>query len=136
MGKSLISFSNIPLKFSHIPRSFLPFNHSNQCLFLRPCDKSSSGYKKVSVLSTKPGRKLFTKAMLFETSYRKEYTKIGAKSIGPIPASQLIQVVKIVAKTGAEVWFIFICQFFELPSRCFDLIFLCIFVSGNFMEKL
>ncbi|KAJ0075243.1 hypothetical protein Patl1_34526 [Pistacia atlantica] len=86
---------------AHIP-SLLPFNHSNQCPFLRPCDKSSSGYKKVSVLSTKPGRKLCTKAMLSEISYRKEYTKIGAKSAGPIPPSQLIQVVEIVAKTDAE----------------------------------
>ncbi|KAJ0081726.1 hypothetical protein Patl1_11888 [Pistacia atlantica] len=103
MGRSLISFSNIPLKFSHIPRSFLPLNHSNQCPFLKPGNNSLSGYQKVSVLSTKPGRKLCTKAVLSETSYQKEYPKIGAKSTGPIPPSQLIQIVETAAKTGAEV---------------------------------
>ncbi|KAJ0044894.1 hypothetical protein Pint_05530 [Pistacia integerrima] len=103
MGRSLISFSNIPLKFSHIPRSFLPLYHSNQWPFLKPSDKSSSGYQKVSVLSTKPGRKLCTKAVLSETSYQKEYPKIGAKCTGPIPPSQLIQVVEIAAKTGLNM---------------------------------
>lgn len=103
MGRSLISFSNIPLKFSYIPRSFPPLNHSNQCLFLKPSNNFSSGYKKVSTLSTKLGRKVSTTAVLSETSYQKDYPKIGAKSTGPIPPSQLIQVVETAAKTGAEV---------------------------------
>ncbi|KAJ0007848.1 hypothetical protein Pint_30132 [Pistacia integerrima] len=132
MGRSLISFSNIPLKISHIPRSFLPFNHSNQCPFLKSYDKSSSGYKKVSVLSTKPGRKLCTKAMLSETSYRKEYPKIGAKSTGLIPPNELIQVVEIiVAKTRAEALSVsfrgYSANFFELPLLVFLFYFFTIF---------
>ncbi|XP_044496837.1 phosphatase IMPL1, chloroplastic-like isoform X1 [Mangifera indica] len=103
MGRSLISFSNIPLKFSYIPRSFPPLNHSNQCLFLKPSNNFSSVYKKVSTLSTKLGRKVSTTAVLSETSYQKDYPKIGAKSTGPIPPSQLIQVVETAAKTGSEV---------------------------------
>lgn len=131
MGRSLISFSNIPLKFSYIPRSFPPLNHSNQCLFLKPSNNFSSGYKKVSTLSTKLGRKVSTTAVLSETSYQKDYPKIGAKSTGPIPPSQLIQVVETAAKTGAEVCLLVILQFYEYLVLFLDFTF----VIGKFHRE-
>lgn len=110
MGRSLVSFTNVPLRFSQVPRSFPPPNHSTQCQVPRHNANSFSGYQKARVLTAKPTRTFCTKAVLSEIPYQ----KVGAKSTGPIPLSQLIQVVESAAKTGAEVWFNFLsfCWFF------------------------
>ncbi|KAL9456553.1 hypothetical protein AB3S75_005727 [Citrus x aurantiifolia] len=99
MGRSLVSFTNVPLRFSQVPRSFPPPNHSTQCQVPRHNANSFSGYQKARVLTAKPTRTFCTKAVLSEIPYQ----KVGAKSTGPIPPSQLIQVVESAAKTGAEV---------------------------------
>lgn len=104
MGRCLVSFSNIPLRFSHVPRSFPPLNHPNQCQILRPSDNSLCSYQNFRGFTVKPVGKFCAKAVLSEIPYQ----KVGAKSTGPIPPSQLIQVVETAAKTGAEVWFNFL----------------------------
>lgn len=103
MGRSLISFTNVPLRFSHIPRSLAPSDLPHRCQILRLPANSLSGYRKVSIVSAKQRRRLCTKAVLSEN---KQYPKMGAKTTGPIPPSQLIQVVEFAAKTGAEVCFL------------------------------
>ncbi|KAH7569556.1 hypothetical protein JRO89_XS06G0185300 [Xanthoceras sorbifolium] len=100
MGMSLVSFTSIPLRFSHVPRSILPLNSPNQCQIQRASDDSLSGYRQARVLTSKPIRTVCTKAVLSE---QRQYPKMGAKSTGPIPPSQLIQVVETAATTGAEV---------------------------------
>ncbi|KAF2302639.1 hypothetical protein GH714_000541 [Hevea brasiliensis] len=48
-------------------------------------------------------KNLPTKAVLSELPNQRQYPKVAANSAGPIPPSQLIQVVETAAKTGAEV---------------------------------
>ncbi|KDP23150.1 hypothetical protein JCGZ_00142 [Jatropha curcas] len=92
----------MPLRFSHIPRSFPPSNYLNQCFPQRYSENSQCGYGSIH-LKLKPKRNLCTKAVVSEFPNQKQYPKVGAQSTGPIPTSQLIQVVETAAKTGAEV---------------------------------
>lgn len=109
MGRSLISSTSIPLRFSQIPRSLNPVSHHK----LSPpfnFDRFASyriGFRDLGVprnLSlTLPMRRFCTKAVISEFPNEKRYSKIGADSPGPIPAKQLLEAVEIAAKTGAEV---------------------------------
>lgn len=109
MGRSLISSTSIPLRFSQIPRSLNPVSYHK----LSPpfnFDRFASnriGFRDLGVprnLSlTLPMRRFCTKAVISEFPNEKRYSKIGADSPGPIPAKQLLEAVEIAAKTGAEV---------------------------------
>nr|XP_034887671.1 phosphatase IMPL1, chloroplastic-like isoform X3 [Populus alba] len=99
MSRSLVFSTNIPLKFSQKPRSFSLFNHSKLCVPQRFSENSQCGLQRFQLLSMKLARNVCTKAALSEM----KYPKVAASSTGPIPPSQLIQVVETAAKTGAEV---------------------------------
>ncbi|XP_023520115.1 phosphatase IMPL1, chloroplastic [Cucurbita pepo subsp. pepo] len=95
-----ISFStNIHCPSSPISRSISSLNPCVGVLFNARRDYNR-GFPLIGSLHTKLAK---TRAALSEISYRKQYPKVGAKSIGPIPPAQLIQVVENAAKTGAEV---------------------------------
>ncbi|KAM4088204.1 hypothetical protein ACB094_07G053000 [Castanea mollissima] len=103
MVRSMVFSTTIPLRFSPIPRSVPPQFQPNQRLLLDFTNKIQRGFGGIPLLRAKPTRKLCTKAVLSEIPNQKQYPKIGAQSTGPIPPSQLIQVVETAAKTGAEV---------------------------------
>ncbi|KAE7995968.1 hypothetical protein FH972_000720 [Carpinus fangiana] len=103
MGTSTVFFTNIPLKFSQIPRSIRPPIRPNQRLPLDFSDKFQHGFGGIRFFKAKPRRKLCTEAVLSEIPNQKQYPKIGAQSTGSVPYSHLIQVVETAAKTGAEV---------------------------------
>lgn len=95
-----ISFStNIHCPSSPICRSISSLNPCVGVLFNARRDYNP-GFPLIGSLHTKLAK---TRAALSEISYRKQYPKVGAKSVGPIPPAQLIQVVENAAKTGAEV---------------------------------
>ncbi|KAE8715356.1 Phosphatase IMPL1 [Hibiscus syriacus] len=102
MGRSLVFSTNIPLKFSQAPRSIAP-----RILPIMYQDKfianSSFGYQKIEILNKNSTRNLCIRASISEISNQRRYPKVGAKSTGPIPPSQLIEVVETAARTGAEV---------------------------------
>lgn len=93
MGRSLVVSSVSLLRNFQIPNSISPFNREIQSLPL-------------SLGSNSRHRSLCTKAVLNEFSNQRKYPKVGAQSTGPIPSSQLLQVVETAAKTGAEVCFV------------------------------
>ncbi|XP_021761236.1 phosphatase IMPL1, chloroplastic-like [Chenopodium quinoa] len=113
MGKCLISSSATPLKFCQLPSSIRTFNHkTHQSSALSGCFLGNSKSVKHGIfgkeISLKPipsfsscssRVSLNTSAVLSGT----QYPKVGAQSIGPIPANQLLGVVEKAAKTGAEV---------------------------------
>ncbi|CAN1150952.1 Phosphatase IMPL1, chloroplastic [Linum perenne] len=103
MGRSLLSSTNISLKFTHLPRSFSSSNRASQCLPFSFKNNSHDGYPRLPSFRAKPTRNLCTKAVISEVPYQSQYPKMGASSTGPIPLNQLIQVVETAAKTGAEV---------------------------------
>ncbi|ONI11514.1 hypothetical protein PRUPE_4G110600 [Prunus persica] len=103
MGRSLVFSPNLPVRFSQIPRSILPPNQPNQSLSLNSREQLQHGFQRFGLSFAKPTRTLCTKAVLSEIPNQKLYVKVGAKSTGPIPISQLIEVVEKAAKTGAEV---------------------------------
>ncbi|MFQ6662592.1 hypothetical protein Gotur_030388 [Gossypium turneri] len=103
MGRSLVFSTNIPLRFSQTPRTISPRFHPNQYQPHKLSPKSSTGYRKVGIFNTNSKRKLCTRALISEVSNQRQYPKVAAKSTGPIPPSQLIEVVETAAKTGAEV---------------------------------
>ncbi|PIA63966.1 hypothetical protein AQUCO_00201348v1 [Aquilegia coerulea] len=81
---------------------FHQFKNSNglQCCLLN----TKSLPFTTTTTTTSSSTKFCTKSVLSETQYEKKpYSKIGANSIGPIPPEQLLNVVEIAAKTGAEV---------------------------------
>ena len=131
MGSFLVFPTSIPLRFSQTPRSISPRIHPNQCQAHKFTANSPFGYKKVGILNTNSSRKLCTRALISEVSNQRQYPKVGAKSTGPIPPSQLIEVVETAAKIGAEVYFflfllclyifilLFNIQFFFLIFICF-----------------
>ncbi|KAM3742178.1 hypothetical protein ACB098_07G051100 [Castanea mollissima] len=103
MVRSMVFSTTIPLRFSPIPRSVPPQFQPNQRLLLDFTNKIQRGFGGIPFLRAKPTRKLCAKAVLSEIPNQKQYPKIGAQSTGPIPPSQLLQVVETAAKTGAEV---------------------------------
>ncbi|XP_043807727.1 phosphatase IMPL1, chloroplastic isoform X2 [Manihot esculenta] len=105
MGKSLVFSTTIPLRFSHLPRSISPFHHLSQCVPQRFSENSQCCVENggIRLKVTPIRRNLSTKAVLSEPPNQRQYPKVAAKSTGPIPPSQLIQVVETAAKTGAEV---------------------------------
>ncbi|GLT59138.1 hypothetical protein SLA2020_319750 [Shorea laevis] len=96
MGTSLVFSTNIPLRFSHLPRSISPLNHPNQ-------SQVRIFSARIGLWNPKSFRKLCTRAVLSGIPNQKQYPKMGAQSTGPIPPNQLIEVVETAAKTGAEV---------------------------------
>lgn len=96
MGRSLL-FSS--LKFPQIPTSILPFNPS-----IHPFSPASAPYSRRFHASHFPTKTLCAKAVLSESPKPRTYPKMGADAVGPIPPSQLIQVVELAANTGAQVW--------------------------------
>ncbi|KAF9624728.1 hypothetical protein IFM89_013266 [Coptis chinensis] len=84
-----------PLKIS------LPIVHQKRLLL--PFKTCSLGFQRGLLFKT---TKLFcTKSVLSGTQYEKKpyHPKVGATSVGPIPPEQLLKVVELAAKTGAEV---------------------------------
>lgn len=103
MGRSLVFSTNIPLRFSPTPKSISHRIHPIHYQAQKFTSISSFGYQKVGTLIPNSPRKLCIKALMSEVSNQRQYPKVGAKSTGPIPPSQLIEVVETAAKTGAEV---------------------------------
>ncbi|GAV64365.1 Inositol_P domain-containing protein [Cephalotus follicularis] len=99
MGRSLVFSTGILLRFSQVPRSISPINHPNQCQVQRFRDTCQNVYQRIGYLNTEQTRRHCTKAVLSE----REYPTMGAKSTGPIPPNELIEVVVTAAKTGAQV---------------------------------
>ncbi|CAK9311716.1 unnamed protein product [Citrullus colocynthis] len=99
MAISIAFSTNTHFPFSTICRSISSLSPSVHVVFnaRRDCNR---GFPLIRTLDTKLAK---TRAALSEISYRKQYPKVGAKSIGPIPPAQLIQVVENAARTGAEV---------------------------------
>ncbi|KAJ9168470.1 hypothetical protein P3X46_019988 [Hevea brasiliensis] len=110
MGRSLVFSTNIPLRFSHLPRSVSSFHHLKKCVSQRfsencQCAMVNGGirFKAAPTRRNLSAKNLPTKAVLSELPNQRQYPKVAANSAGPIPPSQLIQVVETAAKTGAEV---------------------------------
>ena len=101
MGSCSVQSPITPLRFFQIPRSILLFNHPKVSLAPNSCRQSqpSIGLQHGFCKRTS----LCTKAVLSEISNQKQYPKVAAESTGPIPSIQLLKVVEIAAKTGAEV---------------------------------
>ncbi|XP_065852489.1 phosphatase IMPL1, chloroplastic [Euphorbia lathyris] len=104
MVTSLLFSSTIPLKFSHFPKSFPPsLNFNNLCIPQRLSGNSQCGYGRI-IFHSKSASILSPKAVLSEIpNQNQQYPKVAAQSTGPIPPTQLIQVVETAAKTGAQV---------------------------------
>ncbi|RWR85721.1 Inositol monophosphatase [Cinnamomum micranthum f. kanehirae] len=109
MGRSLISSTSIPLRFSQTPRSLNPVSDHKLSPLLNFERFSSKriGCRDLGALKilslTHSMRKFCTKAVLSEFPNEKRYPRIGADSTGPIPAKELLEAVENAAKTGAEV---------------------------------
>ncbi|XP_057970865.1 phosphatase IMPL1, chloroplastic isoform X2 [Malania oleifera] len=106
MGRFLFSSVNFPLPFSQMPSSTLSFCLSNPCLRLsssRSYGGPQRGFCSPRLSNTTSTRMLCTRAVLSEVPNQKQYPKIGAQSMGPVPLNQLLQVVESAAKSGAEV---------------------------------
>ncbi|PRQ30008.1 putative inositol-phosphate phosphatase [Rosa chinensis] len=103
MGRSLVFSTNFALRFSQKPRSILPPSLPSHSISLNSRQQLQHGSQRFGLSFSKPTRTLCTKAVLSEIPNQKQYVKVGAQSVGPIPASQLIEVVEKAAKTGAEV---------------------------------
>ncbi|CBI27169.3 hypothetical protein VitviT2T_000142 [Vitis vinifera] len=98
MGRSLLSSTVIPVRFPQIPKSIPPFNRS-----IHPIPPTfAPNYQRIRGFSI-PTKTFCTKAVLSESPNPKRYPKMGSDSVGPIPPSQLIQVVEHAANTGAQV---------------------------------
>ncbi|KAG9458718.1 hypothetical protein H6P81_003226 [Aristolochia fimbriata] len=102
MGRLVPSSTNVSLRFSQIPTSFfsvldkkLPLNSVRRFKGVEGTQNAKG--RRLSYAAA--GRKLSVKAVLSE----KPYSKVGAESTGPLPASELLGVVEAAAKTGAEV---------------------------------
>ena len=101
MGRSLLPSTVIPVRFPQIPKSIPPFNRS-----IHPIPPTfAPNYQRIRGFSI-PTKTFCTKAVLSESPNPKRYPKMGSDSVGPIPPSQLIQVVEHAANTGAQVWHI------------------------------
>ncbi|CAN1163456.1 hypothetical protein LINPERPRIM_LOCUS32663 [Linum perenne] len=104
MGRSLLSSTDISLKFTHLPRSFSSSNRASQCVPFSFKNNSHDGYPRLPSFRAKPMRNLCTKAVISEVPYQSQYPKMGASSTGPIPLNQFIQVVvETAAKSLAAV---------------------------------
>lgn len=121
MAISIAFSTNTHFPFSTICRSISSLSPSVDVLFnaRRDCNR---GFPLIRTLDTKLAK---TRAALSENSYRKQYSKVGAKSIGPIPPAQLIQVVENAAKTGAEVCDVIMIFY---PDKFFQFISLLFFI--------
>ncbi|KAJ8758586.1 hypothetical protein K2173_000307 [Erythroxylum novogranatense] len=95
--------ASVPLRFSCTPKSFPPFSRSNQCVPMRLRENSVQGNRRIGLFDAKLRTSLTTKAVLSGIPGQRQYPRVGALSTGPIPSSQLIEVVEKAAKTGAEV---------------------------------
>ncbi|OVA12398.1 Inositol monophosphatase [Macleaya cordata] len=111
MGRSvLINSTTIPLRFSRIiPKSLLPVLdqnvhfQSNSIRGFHDWGGFQHGVRRMLSFTTSPTRTFSIKSVLSEIPSEKRYPKIGAESTGPIPSKQLLEVVEVAAKTGAEV---------------------------------
>ncbi|XP_060192137.1 phosphatase IMPL1, chloroplastic-like [Lycium barbarum] len=86
------------LRICQLPRILLPYNLS----FPRSCS-TKHGFCTSFSTRAKTNGAFCTKATLSELGNKKVYSKIGADSTGSIPSSELLQVVEVAAKTGAQV---------------------------------
>lgn len=123
MERCLLSSRLSPLRFSEIPRSFPLFSHPKLYLYLSHFSNRKFQTQKDLLhglgnsppfFNSVPSRtSLFcTKAVLSpEIPSQNNYSKVAAESTGPIPSNQLLQVVEIAAKTGAEVYSQFLCLY-------------------------
>ncbi|KAI3988561.1 hypothetical protein MKX01_011458 [Papaver californicum] len=98
MGLSLINSTNISLRISPKPKLGIPKFHQNVKFYGNGFCKNLSFTTAIT-----PRRSISIKSVLSEFPNEKSYSKIGAQSTGPIPSKQLLQVVELAAKTGAEV---------------------------------
>ncbi|KAJ9707957.1 hypothetical protein PVL29_000156 [Vitis rotundifolia] len=98
MGRSLLSSTVIPVRFPQIPKSIPPLDRS-----IHPIPPTFAlNSQRIRGFSI-PTKTFCTKAVLSESPNPKRYPKMGSDSVGPIPPSQLIQVVEHAANTGAQV---------------------------------
>lgn len=94
------AFSRVPCPAVH-PGLHRPFNCP---LSERFSSRDAFNESSTSSCSVRRG-KFFPKAVLSETPGRGQFPKVGAQSTGPIPLTQLIQVVETAAKSGAQVFY-------------------------------
>ncbi|XP_060192134.1 phosphatase IMPL1, chloroplastic-like isoform X1 [Lycium barbarum] len=98
MERCLLSSTVSCLRICQLPRILLPYNLS----FPRSCS-TKHGFCTSFSTRAKTNGAFCTKATLSELGNKKVYSKIGADSTGSIPSSELLQVVEVAAKTGAQV---------------------------------
>lgn len=91
------------MRISHLPRSSSSLPLQNPFSNRTVTKNFRHGCSRLLFNSLKSTTRFQTKAVVSEVSDQKRYPRIGAKSIGPISPSQLLQVVEAAAKTGAEV---------------------------------
>ncbi|XP_050232362.1 phosphatase IMPL1, chloroplastic [Mercurialis annua] len=94
MATSLLFSSTAPLNF---PKSFSPRTYLNHTQKFHENSQSQFNTKIPTIIIR---RNLCTNAVLSETP---QYPKMGARSTGPVPLTQLIQVAEAAATTGAQV---------------------------------
>ncbi|KAK4748004.1 hypothetical protein SAY87_014590 [Trapa incisa] len=101
------AFSRVPCPPVH-PSIRRPFSFS-----LSRTLSSRDGFKGSSTQSCSGRRgKFVPRAMLSETIGRGQFPKVGSQSTGPIPPTQLIQVVEAAAKSGAQLFILSIIGLF------------------------
>ncbi|GER33176.1 inositol monophosphatase family protein [Striga asiatica] len=107
MGRSIIvssSSSHIPSLFSPKPTSI---SSAGLRIFKFPATLSANSRSpKHGFCTMSPSFRMSSfssKAVASEISNQKQYSKVGAKSTGPIPSDQLLGVIQTAAKTGAQV---------------------------------
>ncbi|CAK9187148.1 unnamed protein product [Ilex paraguariensis] len=106
MGRCLVSTTGDSARFCQIPRLMQSLHHPKQSIpkgfssNSQPLRGFQNGFCRTLSFSIKPTRTLCTKAVLSE----RQFSRVGAESTGPIPSSQLLEVVETAAKTGAKEW--------------------------------
>ncbi|XP_020586351.1 phosphatase IMPL1, chloroplastic [Phalaenopsis equestris] len=96
MGRTLCSTVVIPLKlrrFSSVPQSCPG----------KPNHRFASSFRTSVPLSATPARYFQKRAAISEAPNTRKYPRVGAESTGPVPASELLGIVELAAKIGAEV---------------------------------
>ncbi|OWM72743.1 hypothetical protein CDL15_Pgr024795 [Punica granatum] len=87
--------------FSRLP--FPPHPHPFTSPLFKRTPSQDARRRSGSGFSVRRPKFFPNKAMLSETTGRGQFPKVGAKSSGPIPPAQLIQVVEAAAESGARV---------------------------------
>ncbi|KAI4306378.1 hypothetical protein L6164_029660 [Bauhinia variegata] len=103
MGKSIAFSANIPSAFSLLARSTTSPNKFSQAFPVSHRNYHLHGLHAIPHWNSKFKRAHCTKSLLSEITNQGKFPKMAAQSTGPITPSELIEVVKTAAQTGAEV---------------------------------